>query len=481
MPYPSKLERGAVIGDRYRVERQLGSGGMSRVYLASDAKLPGKWWAVKETMADTADYERIENEARMLTRLRHRSLPQIADFFAPEAEGRAFLVMEYIEGRNLDECVRAAGGRIGISFLLEFALRICEVLEYLHAQSPPVVFRDLKPGNVMIGPDGAIRLIDFGIARSAGPEKSADTVKLGTIGFAAPEQYEGRSDPRSDQYALGALLLYLSTDGRFSEWTTEARQALRPDLPRELVPAIRRMLNFRLEERYAGMTEIKALFQPVESAGSSEAEVSAGTSTVAVMGTFRGCGTTHTAIAAAHTLAREGGRTAVVELDRSAGAFEAIALEWEGEPLRGRRTFEIRGVDYWPGAGWEELAGIFGRGYRYVVLDLGLCGDARGFEEFIRADVPVVVGSGSEWRSAALVTFGGRERLRIRPHWSYCLPLAAEETVKELRGKLDHKRVFALPAVPRPMDGSQREAFEPLLGGLYARKARRSRLKLGFR
>lgn len=482
MPYPPKLERGAVIGDRYRVERVLGSGGMGRVYLASDAKLPGKRWAVKETMADTADYERIENEARMLTRLRHRSLPQVADFFAPDAEGRVFLVMEYIEGSNLSDHASRAGGVLDIPFILELTLRICETLEYLHTQSPPVVFRDLKPGNVMIGEDGTVRLIDFGIARSAHPDKSADTVKLGTVGFAAPEQYEGQSDPSSDQYALGAMLLYLSTGGRFSEWTPEAQRALRPDLPSALIPAIRRMLSYRREERYPHISDIKRIIQPEPVEG--EAALSAGgggTSTIAVLGNFQGCGATHTAVAAAHTLAREGGRTALVELGRMSGAFERIAMEWEGEPLKGRRMFSIRGVDYWPSAERGSLTDIFGRGYRYVVLDLGTCGDARDFEEFLRADVPLIVGSASDWRSGDLVAFAHRETLRARPKWTYVLPFAAEEAVREMRRRLGHKRIYSLPPLPHPFDGNLRDAFEPILGSLYTRKGRRSILKLGFR
>lgn len=483
MPKPAELERGTVIGERYRVERVLGSGGMGRVYLSSDAKLPGKRWAVKETLAATEDYERIGNEARMLTRLRHPSLPQVVDFLSPDASGRVFLVMEYIEGMNLGEYAARCGGRPDLAFVLELTLRICDVLDYLHGQSPPIVFRDLKPGNVMIGADGAVRLIDFGIARSTGPGRLDDTVKLGTIGFAAPEQYEGRSEPSSDQYALGALLLHLCTGGQFSAWTPEAQRALRPDLPPPLAAAIRKMLSYRAEDRYASIAEIKRLVRPV-GASSELAQAGAGgigTSTVAVLGLFRGCGVTHTAIAAAHTLAREGGRTAIVELDRRAGSFAQIALEWEGEPLRDRPTFSVGGVDYWPDAGRERLADVFGRGYRHVVLDLGLCGDAGDFEEFQRADVPVVVGSGREWRSGEWAAFVRRESLRARPKWRYVLPFAASEDIRELRGRLGSKHVYALPLLPDPFGGQGRAAFEPILGTLYAKRERRSRLKLGFR
>ncbi|WP_040925253.1 serine/threonine protein kinase [Saccharibacillus kuerlensis] len=483
MPYPPKLERGAIIGERYRVERVLGSGGMGRVYLASDAKLPGKWWAVKETMADTADYERIENEARMLTRLRHHSLPQVVDFFAPDAEGRVFLVMEYIEGSNLDEYAMMAGGRLDIPFVLELTLRICEVLEYLHAQDPPVVFRDLKPGNIMIGEGGSIRLIDFGIARSAGPEKSADTVKLGTIGFAAPEQYEGRSDPASDQYALGALLLYLCTGGRFSEWTSEAQRALRSDMPPVLLPAIRKMLSHRREDRYGSIEEVKRLIRPNDFGDGEQTAggVGSGTSTIAVLGSFPGCGATHTAIAAAHALAKNSGRTAVVELGRTAGAFGRIALEWQGEPLKGQPMFSIRGVDYWPSADREKLADIFGRGYRHIVLDLGTCSDARDFEEFLRADIPLIVGSASEWRSGELVAFAHRESLRVRPKWTYVLPFANDEAIRDMRRRLGHKRVYAMPMLSDPFGSDARECLEPMIGTLYMRQARRPFLKLGFR
>ncbi|OWA37349.1 hypothetical protein B9G55_04620 [Saccharibacillus sp. O16] len=477
MPYPPELGQGAVIGGRYQVEGLLGSGGMGRVYLASDSKLPGKCWAIKETRADTADYERIGNEAQMLTRLRHPGLPQVVDFFSPDEESRVFLVMEYIEGMNLDQYARRVNWKLDLSFVVKLALKICDVLDYLHSQHPPVIFRDLKPSNVMVGRDEEIRLIDFGIARSAGPERSADTVKLGTIGFAAPEQYEGRSDPASDQYALGALLLYLCTGGRFSEWTTEAQEALRRDLPPWMAPVIRRMLSRSREERYSDLAEVRRLISPPaavpqSAAGSGDG---VGTSTVAVLGLFRGCGATHTAIAAAHVLAREsGGRTAVVELERSAGAFERIALEWEGEPLRGRRTFTVRGVDYWPSADRETLPEVFGQGYRHVVLDLGMGGDARHFEELLRADLPLIVASASEWRSSELVQFGQREQSRVRPKWTYVLPFAEEEAVREMRRRLNHKRIFRLPMLSDPYGGEAHPDLEPILGTLYPRRGRRT-------
>ncbi|MCQ4085603.1 serine/threonine-protein kinase [Saccharibacillus sp. JS10] len=486
MSYPPKLERGAIIGDRYRVERVLGSGGMGRVYLTSDAKLPGKWWAVKETIAHTADYERIENEAKMLIKLRHASLPQVADFFAPDAEGRVFLVMEYIEGENLGEVMRRSGGNLDIPFVLELFISICETLEYLHAQKPPIVFRDLKPGNIMIGKDNQIRLIDFGIARDMNPDKNADTVKLGTIGFAAPEQYEGQSDPSSDQYALGGLLLYLSTGGRFSEWTSEAERHLRSDLPAGCIPVMRKMLSHRRQDRYASITDAKEQIQPRHRTDHRNDEQFTsssivGTTTIAILGNFAGCGATHTAIAVAHTLSREGGKTAIVELGRRAHTFEKIALEWEGESLNGRRSFTVQGVDYWCATEKERLHDLFGKGYRYIVLDLGVCKESRDFEEFLRADLPIIVGSGSEWRSKELVSFVHRETLRSSPKWTYLLPFATEEAVKEMRRTLRSKNVYAVPPLDSPFDGNLREELEPLLHSLYVRKERRSFLKFGFR
>ena len=207
------------LQNRYQVIRELGGGGMGTVYLAEDTRLPGRQCAIKQlSPADLAASERnwaiqaFRQEAGMLANLRHPGLTAVTDFF-PEG-GNWYLVMEFVEGETLeDRLKRAPGGRLPLSEALEITRQLCAVLEYLHALNPPLVFRDLKPGNIMLNAQGQVKLIDFGIARLFKPGQTRDTMNLGTPGYAAPEQYGGmgQSDPRTDVYSLGAVLLQMLT------------------------------------------------------------------------------------------------------------------------------------------------------------------------------------------------------------------------------------------------------------------------------
>ena len=212
------LPAGIVLQGQFRIVRVLGIGGMGAVYLAEDTSLFGQRWAVKELLDSftspqerAAAWKQFEQEARILVALDHPNLPKIVRHFSEN--GRLYLVMTFIEGQTLEKVLEQAKGPLPETQVLEWAKQICDVLQYLHSQSPPVVFRDLKPSNIMLGRDGRIFLIDFGIARLFDPTKQTDTLKMGSRGYAPPEQYAGmgRTDPRSDIYGLGATLYHLLT------------------------------------------------------------------------------------------------------------------------------------------------------------------------------------------------------------------------------------------------------------------------------
>ncbi|MHB2018465.1 MAG: protein kinase domain-containing protein [Candidatus Xenobia bacterium] len=209
------MDIATVLNRRYAVERQLGKGGMGAVYLARHTELD-EWLAVKEMVMEEGDPRQLEEavaqfrvEARILNRLRHRNLPRVWDFF--EENGRYYIVMDYIQGETLDGAMRAHGGPVPEGQVLTWARELCDVLDYLHHNDPPVVFRDLKPSNVMRTRDGSLRLIDFGLAQLFDPKRSDPEAQCAVSdGFAAPEQYiEPQPDPRSDIYGLGATLYVL--------------------------------------------------------------------------------------------------------------------------------------------------------------------------------------------------------------------------------------------------------------------------------
>lgn len=210
-----------VLHQRYTVVRKLAQGGHSAVYLAEDRLQGGRPVAVKE-MRDSGltagERETAINgfmrEARMLSQLDHPALAHVEEIFVEQQ--RHYLVMEYVPGRSLEDEMMALQRPIEWERVAQWGLALCDVLTYLHQQQPPIIYRDLKPPNVMLTPDEQIKLIDFGIARWLFPSKTQDTTQLGTDGYAPPEQYSARSEPRSDVYALGASLYHLLT-GRVPE------------------------------------------------------------------------------------------------------------------------------------------------------------------------------------------------------------------------------------------------------------------------
>jgi hypothetical protein len=210
------LAIGTVLKNQYRIVRLVGGGGMAWVYQVEE--LPqgsGKLWALKELRPQTQDKaERatarrlFEQEAQLLRGLEHVNIPRIADFF--EEKGRACLVMEFIWGESLEKRLEAANAPLLETDVLTWAVQLCDALEYLHGLQPPIIFRDLKPSNVMITNTGLVKLIDFGIARTYKVGKKRDTVAMGSENYAAPEQWgKGQTDARSDVYALGATMYHL--------------------------------------------------------------------------------------------------------------------------------------------------------------------------------------------------------------------------------------------------------------------------------
>lgn len=266
-PLPFAHQTGSLPGqtllkNRYQLDRLIGQGGMGAVYRAIDTEFNNRLLAIKEmsraglTQARIQEAEEsFQREASILTGLLHPNLPRIYDSFTEEE--RSYLVMDFIEGETLEDYFEQSGNKpLPLEQVLKWGEELCDVLSYLHDHQPPIIFRDLKPSNVMIDKRGHIFLIDFGIARIFKPGKQHDTVALGSPGFAAPEQYgKAQSTPRSDIYSLGALLHCLLTGVDPSEQPFFFRPAsqLNPEVPLELEELLRQMLEMDVERRPASM------------------------------------------------------------------------------------------------------------------------------------------------------------------------------------------------------------------------------------
>ncbi|HZQ09092.1 MAG TPA: serine/threonine-protein kinase [Anaerolineae bacterium] len=212
-----RLPPNTFLQNRFIIVKTIGGGGMGAVYLATDAQLTGQRWAIKEMSLSQLDaleipkaIEGFQQEAELLKKLHHPNLPKAQPAF--EQNGRWYFVMEFIEGQNLLDLLVTRGTPFDESQILDWARQLCDVLEYLHTQNPPIIFRDLKPANIMVEPSGRLKLIDFGIARFFKAGQTRDTISMGSHDYAALEQFgSGQTDARSDIHAFGATLYHLLT------------------------------------------------------------------------------------------------------------------------------------------------------------------------------------------------------------------------------------------------------------------------------
>ena len=256
------LEIGSVLDGKYKILNKVGQGGMSVVYLAMNEKA-NKQWAVKEVRKDgVLDFESVRQglvaETDILKKLNHPGLPSIIDVID---DNESFLiVMDYIEGRPLSKALEEYGAQPESS-VIEWAKELCDVLGYLHTRTPKIIYRDMKPANVMLKPDGHLTLIDFGTAREFKEKNLADTTCLGTIGYAAPEQFGGmgQTDERTDIYCLGATLYHLVTGMNPSEPPYEIRpiRQINPALSSGLEEIILRCTQRNPADRYQSTAELK--------------------------------------------------------------------------------------------------------------------------------------------------------------------------------------------------------------------------------
>jgi len=261
---PNTLVRGTA--DSYTILNLVGRGGMGTVYRvrrSSDSTI----WALKEMrpQSELSPEELVENrrlflqEAALLRSLNFPNLPVVTDLF--EQEGRPTLVMEFVAGQTIEERIHEANAPLLEQQVLTYGIQLCRVLHYLHSCDPPIIYRDLKPSNIMLTPDGLLKLIDFGVARTHKKGKSKDTIAMGSAGYAPPEQYgKGQTDARSDVYALGATLLHLLTNMPPVPLQTPqpgSISRINPSVDAKTEAVIIKAMDLSRDKRFAGCAELE--------------------------------------------------------------------------------------------------------------------------------------------------------------------------------------------------------------------------------
>lgn len=248
---------------RYRILRRLGAGGFGAVYQAEDTDEGNRLVAIKEMQPSGFSPKELgevtqafHQEASLLAELSHPGLPHVHQHF--HEAGIWYLVMDFIAGETLEEHLLTHGGKLPVKEILKLGIRLCKVLHYLHTCQPPIIFRDLKPANVMLTPEGKIYLIDFGIARHFKRGKAHDTIAFGSPGYAAPEQYgKAQTTPRSDIYSLGVLLHQLLTGQDPAGSSPTQFAPLTEPAPEGLEKLLRQMTELDPQQRPPSMAAIE--------------------------------------------------------------------------------------------------------------------------------------------------------------------------------------------------------------------------------
>lgn len=266
MPSENNLEE-QVIAERYRIISVLGEGGMGKVCEAEDLRLNNRKTALKIIRLSSKDPSKnrqnlktFQQESRLLSSLNHPGIPKIYDSFSDD--GTAYLAMEFIDGQNLDKVIAASEGGIPEKKIIDWGIGIAGILRHLHHHKPPIIFRDLKPANIILTGDSGVKLVDFGIAHSlATDKKSTALMSKGTLGYASPEQFDSdrKTDERSDIYSLGACLHHLATgeDPRTRPpFSFRSIRKIRADLSESLDKIITKCLQPDATDRYQTVDQV---------------------------------------------------------------------------------------------------------------------------------------------------------------------------------------------------------------------------------
>lgn len=352
------------MANRYRIIGQLGEGGMSKVYLAEDVRLNGKRWAVKETKNRTEDLQLFLDEAEILIHLQHPYLPNIVDYFLSRESGCNYLVMDYIQGKSLLQHFIEQDKKPEYRQVIQYAIQICDLFHYMHChKAGPIIYRDLKPTNIMIDELDHVRIIDFGIARNYKEGQHSDTMQLGTLGFAAPEQlHNNQSDQRTDLYTLGALMYFLLSKGAYYYTSRKPLNVIDDNLPAALVDIIHRLLQDHPQDRFQTALEVKIKLDGLllEAGGADSARTKLEwkgslrlipKKLIVIGGMYRGAGSTFVTFALAKALSSYHIPNAVVEHPLHGPEHFSLLFGEARAPGNYRFASDCKEKD----EGWEEM------------------------------------------------------------------------------------------------------------------------------
>ncbi|AGC68357.1 serine/threonine-protein kinase Sps1 [Thermoclostridium stercorarium subsp. stercorarium DSM 8532] len=441
---------GKIIGGKYQIVDKIGSGGSGEVYKAYHIHLKTPW-ALK-----VIPYENVfaENELAVLKRLNHPAFPRVVDVVTEN--DKCIVVFDYYEGPNMQEIIDRYG-RVDEKRVLKWAIQILDALSYLHNCFPtPIIYRDLKPSNLIVLNDDTVKLIDFGAARQFNESKNDDTIYLGTPGYAAPEQYgSGQTDIRTDIYNFGMTLFHLLSGIHPLKCNEVQMKDLLEDagVSKDLISVVLKCTAKNPDERFISVEEIKNainlfsnkihFMHPAHPAGKNAVEIS-------VSGIQKGVGVTHFCILFGMWLKNRGYRTAILEYGENSDALCLCRLLNKESQLMKKGYYEVRGLDIYPSMGIDKIDGFRRSEYDFILLDYGI------HDEYVsrlmpRSDVRLIVAPGADWKIRAVSSFVERYDVILKmPNTYLSFPMQDRKSISVIKSYFKKVNILALPYAVNP-------------------------------
>lgn len=445
---------GELLGKKYKIVGNLGQGGTAQVLLAENTVL-NNIWAIKVLPKSSQWISYQMEEVEILKKLSHPMLPRIADLF--EDKDNFFIVMDYFSGSNLVDILKKEG-KIPEKVLIKWTSELLEAFEYLHGRNPPVIYRDLKPSNLIVDDTGRLRLIDFGTARLHSEEKCEDTIYIGTQGYAAPEQYgNGRSDQRTDLFNLGMTLAHLASGihplkmgaGRIGTFLKSA--GISKEFIKFILGLIEPDPSNRVQDAQAALKALNNVAKPKRLIFSRSYKKQAGPIFRGVIGItsyLPGNGATSLCLTLGRFLTRAGKKTALIELNNS-GDFNRIGeiLDNLGElKIRRGNSFEAGDMTFYPDM--SDSGEISRRGVDIIILDLGQLNSEQKLRELNRADIKLIICPRVPWKYSLFIEYDEGIRSQTKNEWIYITSNSNSFDKQIFNKKIHHMVTYSLPKNP---------------------------------
>lgn len=441
---------GKIINEKYQVTDKLGAGGSGEVYKAIHTQLK-TFWALKII---SSSEQSTAKELEILKNLSHPAFPRLVDVI--HEEDKIILVFDYYEGPTLQKWLDEYG-KIEESRVSGWAAQILDALYYLHENAPePIIYRDLKPSNLIVLPDNSIKLIDFGTARLFKQNNTDDTVYLGTPGYAAPEQYGfGQTDVRTDIYNFGMTMFHLLTGKHPLHCNDTQFEAFLADTgASELFKAIvMKCIAKNPEERFFSIDEIKKAFRQYDDPPGLAPRLAAigkNAVEISVSGIQSGIGTTHSCYLFGMWLQSHGLKTAVLEYGENRDDMDLCRLLDKQNQVQKNGFFKIQGLSIFPSMGREQIDAFSRADYDYILIDYGV------HDEYIssmmrRSDVRLIMAPGADWKMGRVGVFLNKYGRLLEDRNTYiAFPLQNQKSINIIQSYYRISNIITIPFAINP-------------------------------